>query len=176
MDTLKTYFLNLNFFQSSNPINQPEEHEHRSNIIATRVYIIIYGITLSTLILSLWLSPKVSQVIFQYPTQNQFQTLPVDTQCPCSRICLSYGQFVSIQTRFHQVCSSDFVSNRWIKAIFYDSDPTYFHQADFRAIGSAQFRALSSLCELTETSIRQSLASFNMRSIISPYVLSQSAI
>ncbi|CAF4027509.1 unnamed protein product [Rotaria sordida] len=176
MDTLKTYFLNLNFFQSSNPINQPEEHEHRSNIIATRVYIIIYGITLSTLILSLWLSPKISQVILQYPTQNQFQALPIDTQCPCSRISLSYGQFVSIQTRFHQVCSSDFVSNRWIKAIFYDSDSIYFHQADFRTIGSAQFRALSSLCDLTETNIRQSIASFNMRSIISPYVLSQSAI
>ncbi|CAF4213015.1 unnamed protein product, partial [Rotaria sordida] len=77
MNTLKTYFLSLNFFQSSNPSNQSDDHEHRSNIIATRVYIIIYGIALSTLILSLWLSPNIGQVTLQYPTQNQFQTLPL---------------------------------------------------------------------------------------------------
>ncbi|CAF1453655.1 unnamed protein product [Rotaria sordida] len=131
---------------------------------------------LSLLVLYYYLCPNIGQVTVQYPTQNQFQTLSLDAQCPCSRISLSYGHFVSIQTRFHQVCSSDFVSNRWIKAIFYDSDATYFYRADFRTIGSAQFRALASLCDLTKTSISRSLASFNMKSIISPYVLSRSVI
>jgi len=176
MTSFKTYLLNLNFFQSSDPNNQQDEHEYRSNIIATRICIIIFGISLFTFILALWLTPQTNKIILQYPTQEQFQTLPPDAQCPCSRISLSYGQFVSIQPKFHQVCSSDFVSDRWIQSIFDGSDESYFSRADFRLIGSAQFRALASLCELTQASIVQSLASFNMMLMISPYVLSRSVV
>ena len=43
------------------------------------------------------------------PIREQFEILPTDETCFCSHI--------SLQTRFHQVCSSDFVSNRWVNAI-----------------------------------------------------------
>ena len=176
MTSILTYLLNLNFFQPSDPTEKQDEHEHHSSIIATRVYIIIFLITLVTLILALWLTPQTTKVILQYPTQDQFQALPLDAQCPCSQISLSYGQFVSIHAKFHQVCSSDFISDRWIKAIFSGLNSIYFYRADFRTIGSAQFRALANLCYLTRASVLQSLASFNTMLMISPYVLSQSVV
>jgi hypothetical protein len=176
MAAVITYFFNLNFFESSDPAHQHDEHEHRSNILATRFSIIIFGTTVFTLILALWLTPQISKVTLQYPTQDQFKSLPLDAQCPCSQISLSYGQFVSIETTFHQVCSSDFVSDRWIKSIFYGSDSTNFYRADFRVIGSAQFLALASLCNLTKASVFQSLTSFNMTLMISPYILPQSVV
>jgi hypothetical protein len=34
--------------------------------------------------------------------------------CPCSNMVIPYQTFVSMSATFHQVCSSDFISNSWI--------------------------------------------------------------
>jgi hypothetical protein len=53
----------------------------------------------------------------KYPTKGQFENLPSNARCSCSQISFPYGKFISLETNFHEVCSSDFVSDRWFKSI-----------------------------------------------------------
>ncbi|CAF0789830.1 unnamed protein product [Adineta steineri] len=172
---LKNYFRKVNIYDSdSNLTPEQRDHENRSNIIATRIFLIVLIITLIIFILTFQLSYQTTIVTISNPTQEQFENLPFTTYCPCSRISISYDQFTSINVRFHQVCSSDFISDRWIQSIFTGSNTTYFYLIDFRTYGSAAFQALASFCRLSKTHAFQSITLFNQMSFISPEILTQS--
>ncbi|CAF4202656.1 unnamed protein product, partial [Adineta steineri] len=158
----------------SNLTLEQRDHENRSNIIATRIFLIVLIITLIIFILAFQLSFRTKTVTVSNPTQEQFENLPFTIYCPCSRISISYDQFTSINVRFHQVCSSDFISDRWIQTIFTGSNTTYFYLKDFRTYGSAAFQALASFCRLSKINALQSITLFNQMSIISPETLTQS--
>ena len=102
-----------------------------------------------------------------HPTEDQFSTLPLDAQCPCSQLSFSYGTFVTLEAKFHQVCSSDFISDRWIKTIFFGSNASQFYQSDIRSTGSAQFQVLASLCRLSKRSFEDGLNSLYATPLIS---------
>jgi hypothetical protein len=74
------------------------------------------------------------------------------------------------------VCSSDFVTDRWFKAINYGANSTYFYIIDFRTYGSAQFQALAGLCRLSKASIEQSIALFYLNTLLSPQLLSENVL
>ncbi|CAF1125518.1 unnamed protein product [Adineta steineri] len=171
---LKNYFRKVNIYDCD-PHLTPEQrdHENRSNIIATRVFLIVLIITLIIFILAFQLSYQTTIVTISNPTQEQFENLPFTAYCPCSHISISYNQFTSINVRFHQVCSSDFISDRWIQSIFTGSNTTYFYITDFRTYGSAAFQALASFCRLSKTNAFQSITLFNQLSLISPEILTQ---
>ena len=46
-------------------------------------------------------------------TLSNYKDLVDSLQCPCSQISIKYKSFLQIEPRFHQICSSDFVSNQW---------------------------------------------------------------
>ncbi|CAF0820420.1 unnamed protein product [Adineta steineri] len=172
---LKNYSRKVNIYDSdSNLTPEQRDHENRSNIIATRIFLIVLIITLIIFILAFQLSFQTTIVTISNPTQEQFQNLPFTAYCPCSRISISYNTFTSIATRFHQVCSSDFVSDRWIQTIFVGSNVTYFYITDFRTFGSTAFQALASFCRLSKINALQSITLFNQISFISPDTLTQS--
>ncbi|CAF3938909.1 unnamed protein product [Adineta steineri] len=172
---LKNYFRTVNIYDSdSNLTPEQRDHENRSNIIATRIFLIILVITLIIFILAFQLSFQTTIVTISNPTQEQFENLPFTAYCPCSRISISYNTFTSIVVRFHQVCSSDFISDRWIQSIFTGSNTTYFYIIDFRIYGSTAFQALASFCRLSKTNAFQSITLFNQISFISPDTLTQS--
>ena len=179
MRSTKNYLLNLNLFKPPADSGEIEdEHQHYSNILATRVYLAILPLALITIALYSWLSIQTAIVTLQYPTKEQFEVLPLDAHCACSRISLAYGEFTSIQSTFHQVCSSDFVSDRWIKTLFAGSVPVYGYPkpGDFRHLGSAQFQALAGFCRLSELNFQQSIASFKTSTLLSSRVLSETAL
>ena len=174
MSSVINYLRTLNLFQPSNDhTTQEDEHNRRSNLIATRVYLSTLTLTLIILALFFWLTPEIINVIDEYPTRAQFSLLPFDARCPCSHLTISYGAFISIQASFHQVCSSDFVSDRWIEAIFFGSNSTYFSFLDFRTYGSAQFQALASFCRLAKDAVTESISLLYRTLMISPQVLSE---
>ncbi|CAF4128482.1 unnamed protein product, partial [Rotaria sordida] len=76
--------------------------------------------------------------------------------------------------RFHQICSSDFISDRWIKTINFGLNTTYFSAYDFRTEGSAIFQSLESFCRLSKDYAIQSIDSFNKDLFISQEVLKES--
>jgi len=177
MSSLKKYLLNVNLFKPSPGSGEQEDDQRRrSNIIATRVYILILIMTLFGIGLGLSLIDQTTIITIKNPTREQFEALPMDAQCSCSRISLPYGNFTSLQASFHQVCSSDFVTDRWFKAINFGANSTYFYILDFRTYGSAQFQALSGLCRLSKASIEQNIAFFYLNTLLSPQLLSESVL
>ncbi|CAF1503361.1 unnamed protein product [Adineta ricciae] len=177
MSSLKKYLSNLNFFEPSPESNAGEdEHQRRTNIISTRVYLLTLILLLLLYAVVLYYIPLTTTITIQYPTKEQFEELPSDVNCPCSHISISHGEFTSIEAHFHQVCASDFVSDRWINATFLGSNATYFHIRDFRSFASAQFQGLASLCRLSKSSFQQSISSFNQKTLISPKVLTEIAL
>jgi hypothetical protein len=109
MFSLRAYLLNLNLFQSP---NESIKEDDRSNIISTRVYIILFLSIFVGFTLGLSLILQTSKFTLQNPTEAEVRNVPDDAQRPCSHTSLSYGQFTSIEATFHEVCSSDFVSDR----------------------------------------------------------------
>ncbi len=57
--------------------------------------------------------------------------------CPCSTISTLYEIFVSNTIRFHPVCSSFFVSQQWIEALYLLNKSLYV-TTDFRATATSQ--------------------------------------
>ena len=176
MLSLKNYFVNLSIFELSDDLTTDEEkeHEHRSNIMSTRIFFIIFIIVLFTLAVALKTRNRNILITIENPSEDQFINLPPDAHCPCSRVSLSYGEFISIEPRFHQICSSDFISDRWIKAINFGTNTTYFSNFDFRTEASAVFQSLESLCQLSKDYAIQSIDSFNKDLFISQEVLQES--
>ncbi|CAF1355865.1 unnamed protein product [Rotaria sp. Silwood1] len=177
MLSLKNYFVNLNIYESSTDstaTDEEKEHQRRLNIISTRIFFIVFIIVLFGLAIIMKARSRNTLITVENPSEDQFINLPYDAHCPCSRISLTYGEFISIQTRFHQICSSDFISDRWIKTINFGSNTTYFSSYDFRTEGSAVFQSLESFCRLSKDYAIQSIDSFNKDLFISQEVLKES--
>jgi hypothetical protein len=175
ISALKNYIITLNLFRPLEVAEVEDDHQRRSNIIATRIFLILLFVSLLGLILAITLNLQTINVTISHPTQEQYESLPNPT-CSCSQSSLSYDQFFSSQPSFHQVCSSQFVSDDWIEAIYFGNNTTYFLPIDFRASAIGQFQALASFCRLTQAYVFQSLSSFGSTSFISSQVLSESVL
>lgn len=173
MNSIKTYFLTLDLFSKSNDDNQLNNNERRYNIYATRIFLISLVLVLIAFGLGIGLQVHTYQKVITKPTQIQFESLN-DPICPCSKTSLSYSTFISHNPTYHQVCSSDFVSNQWIEAIYFGIDSTNYLQNDFRATGSAMFQALASFCDLSKNKVVESISLFDATTVISTRALSRS--
>jgi len=176
MTTLKTYLSTASIFNSSTDKTDEVSvtQERRSNIIATRIFLIVLVLVLIALIIAYGLNIRTTIVTIQHPKKNQFQHLPSNAHCSCSRISIPYREFISIETTFHQVCSSDFVSDRWFQANSSGYNTTYFFIIDFRIYESASFQVLANLCRLSKANTLESITSFLQTSFFSPEILSES--
>jgi hypothetical protein len=175
MESLKNYIIALNLFRPPEGAEPESDHQQRNNIIATRVHLILLFIILIALILATSLSPETSSITISNPTQAQYESLSNPT-CPCSRSSLFYNQFISNNPTFHQVCSSQFVSEEWLSSIYFGVNTTYFLAIDFRATAIGQWQALASFCQLIQTYVLQSLSLFGSTSFISSQALSRSVL
>ncbi|CAF1430382.1 unnamed protein product [Adineta ricciae] len=163
----------FNYLRQLSIFENPDDNEYqqRSNIIATRIYIITFLVTLTMIIIGLWLTPETNSLMIAYPTEEQVRTLPHDAECPCSRLSFPYGTFVTVNGTFHPICSSDFVSDRWIQMLFSASNATDLYSSDIRSIGNSLFQILASLCRLSEKRFQTGLDSLYTSQFISPSVL-----
>ena len=177
MLSLKVYLDSLNLFESVEDGHiEEDEHQRHSNIIATRIYLVVLGLLLISVSILLWISPQTTMVKLDEPTIDQFKTLPFEAKCSCSRVSISYGDFVSHHSRFHQICSSDFVSDRWIKAINMGITSNHYNSTDFRGSGSAQFQALAGFCDFSKADVLRGIATFDINAFISPKVLPEKIV
>ncbi|CAF4237020.1 unnamed protein product, partial [Adineta steineri] len=105
--------------------------------------------------------------------QSQSQGLVSSLQCPCAQITAPYGALVHLQPIYHQVCSSDFVSSRWITAVSRTiragDTPNYYR--DFHN-SAALFQLLKSVCTFSSNTIVSALEIFEQIQLISADLLS----
>ncbi|UJR19384.1 hypothetical protein I4U23_022514 [Adineta vaga] len=175
MSSLKELFLNLNLFAPTSNSNEEENAQQRRwNIIGTRIYILLIILILLIVGLMLLLSKQSVMIVIQNPTKEQFEHLPVTAKCSCSHISISYGKFISFKANFHQVCSSDFITDRWIKAINSGANSTRFPVPDFRRYGSAQFQALVAFCRLSKSNTDRNIFLFQQNKLMSQQVIQES--
>ena len=134
MLSLKIYLRDLNIFEPSNDLTTDEEkkHERRSHIISTRIFFLSLIIVLVIIAVVIRSQRQTMMITIDHPSEEQYRNLSSDAHCPCSRSSLSYAEFTTVETKFHQVCSSDFISDRWMKTIYSGSNATYFYLNDFR--------------------------------------------
>lgn len=173
MSNLKTYLINLNLFSKDFNENENENENNNFGKISTRIYIFILILILIILLIIFLLTSQTQIITIHHPTKDQYKILPDNAQCPCSRISISYGEFLTLQANIHELCSSDFVTNRWIKAIDLGSSSAYLFPSDFRRMASAQFQSLANFCDISKKIIEENINTFNKNIFISLNILSE---
>ena len=129
----KRFFVQLNIYE-----------RHRSTLrqlhyqrIATRLYILLFLVSLTALISYTLTTDEIYQQTIFRPLENQFEELeqmyPNILLCPCGVVSASCNTFIELKPMYHQVCSSDMVSQLWIDIL--NSYPQYITNSylEFRA-------------------------------------------
>jgi len=145
--------------------------------IATRLYIITFLISLTVLTFYILATKEVYQETILKPTEDQFNNLqqmyPSSLSCPCTVISVPYNTIIEIEPFYHQVCSSDMISQSWID--YYNNFQLFIFTSsfDFRANAAYQFQLLATFCEQAQQTVNDSLQLFLQNQFVSSQVISQ---
>ncbi|CAF1141419.1 unnamed protein product [Adineta ricciae] len=168
----------LNLFKSSAEQAQTQITYQRWS---TRGYLLLLVLAFSILIIyNLFIaemrSIEVNNPSFTTVKQLQSQSingLITSLQCSCSKVSISYGNFIQFQPSFHQVCSSDFISTNWIDAVTNSvTGNDGIFGLDFANNGPL-FQLLSSLCELSNNTVVNSLKKFQETQLVNAQLLTE---
>lgn len=152
----------LRFFKQLNLFNTytTNENKIRHEIITTRIYLILLPTILTILIIYSAQKELYYTVQVDNPSLDTYERLlnayPDSLMCPCSELSISYSSFVSLTPHFHSVCSSDFISDRWLEYLYRHNASSYI-SADIRCVGNAQFQILRTLCQSSKEAIDNAL-------------------
>ena len=171
----------LRFVQQLNLFNtySTDARQIRKEILSTRIYIAL----LPTILIILFIYSAQTELYYTVkvnnPSLDTYERLlnayPNTLSCPCSELSIPYSSFVTLTPVFHPVCSSDFVSDRWL-AYLYHEDASSYVSADIRSVGNAQFQLLRTLCESSKQAIANAFQStFTSQALINSHGLIQSS-
>ncbi|CAF1027533.1 unnamed protein product [Adineta steineri] len=159
MDRLTDKLSTINLFDSeSNNIEII-----RLERITTKLYLLVFTICIYSITIYILFSDITIDQSFSNPSQNDYNNLFISysksLDCPCSKISITYKDFIEINTTFHQMCSSDFY---------------YYERRDIRARGNAYFVFLSNLCEISQLTINNAIEQFINETFINTELISES--
>lgn len=176
MATIKRWLFQLNLFPQP-PLNNAERDAFRERIslVVTRAYLIILTVILLLLTLTFWTPFSVERIDVALPSLDQYEKLPSDATCACTKQSIAYNTFLIDQVSFHQVCSSVFISDQWISSLYFAHNQTMFDNNDFRKIGFSFFQTLSMLCRRSRTHVQDTLSTIYSQSLFSVNLLSPTA-
>ncbi|CAF1411290.1 unnamed protein product [Adineta ricciae] len=167
---IETKIINFNLYTkySHNPIRIYH------SILSTRLYIISMFISLCIIILS---SNFVNQTIHETilnPSREEYEKLEIQysstLQCPCTQISIPYGDFLNVQVKYHQICSSDFIQSWWYQSFLPRNSSDVIR--NFLSIASSHFQALSTFCDIVNITINDAIEKFLTRNFINSQLLS----
>ena len=158
---LKRSLFEFNLFQTHTPLDT-NPTEKKIQVYSTRL--LIFLLVTSLLILLIYTSQlKISQTnTITSPSVTKYSSLEETygdrVICPCTNIAIKRKDFLSLTPNYHQVCSSDFNSDRWLT--YLRTTPASVVSTDFRYVGSVLFGILASFCRLANRTITDSLPNF----------------
>ena len=150
----------LKFRSSALEFNVFDQHARhpsriRQNRLATRLYLCLFLISLSILILYTFGSTQTISVTIPSPSVEHYKTLQQTygntLHCPCSLLSIPYEKIINIDATFHQLCESDFVQPQW-----YENLPRRNSSAQgsgFIYSASSHFQTLAKLCDIANLTI-----------------------
>ncbi|UJR10950.1 hypothetical protein I4U23_015135 [Adineta vaga] len=153
----------LNLF-SSKESSKNEQMKHEE-IIATRIYLILFILGLITVILYAGpFTEETKTTTINFPTSevvNNLHSRNISTlSCPCSTAAIRYSKFLSIIPEYHSICSSNFVKPSYLISLVEKRDPTSTHIATHYSI-------LSSLCQQAQRIVKRALDTFAAHELVS---------
>ena len=145
----------------------------RRQILTTRLFLVLFTIAISILILYTSIIKQTQIRTIQKPDEATFLRLldkyPNTLDCPCENISIPYGRFFNVTPRFHRVCSSDFVSQKWIDFTL-QSNLSRFLPMDVRLSISFFWRFIAGLCQSTAKSVSDAFKAFAVDGFLSASV------
>lgn len=121
-------------------------------------------------------STKVWIKVVHDPSVTTYRELqasyPSTLKCSCSRTTVPYGAFSTLTPTFHQICSSDLVSDLWISIL---ADRRIHDSVTDTWLGrsTGYFRLLTSLCRLSNTTAADHAHRFLAQTLATSYVLTE---
>ncbi|CAF1281019.1 unnamed protein product [Adineta steineri] len=146
---------------------------------ATRLYIGLLIIGLSIPGLYAIIQSQTLTKTYKDPSFKLYEKLQRDQEnaleCPCSSIATTYNEFVKIDARFHEVCSSPFASNEWYINLTAGlvSNLSIYDQRDYRRFLSAHLQFLQGLCNISIESVSNTIDQFLSSLLITTQLLSK---
>lgn len=174
-DNAKTRFVRwiteLNLFES----NVTDDHNIKIQRRHTRFYIITLSFFLFTVSIYVSLQVITQHIEKEHPTFHWYDKLQEkhEIKCFCSNVSIPYEEFIQLDVSYHQVCSSDFVTQRWIDYLYNPKRTPFYFAEDFRATASQQFQLLAILCRLSIEATDEGLRSFNKTKLVSTELFSK---
>ena len=149
----------LNLFAThSNNLSIVQREKH-----TTRLYILLLSIIFLILFLYNTFTKQTQIHTIHQPNQalyEQLHTKYADTiECSCINVAIAYKTFMSITPRYHQICSSQFISLSFITQL-QAHNRTNLHPADFMSASATYFTWIASFCILTQTILHNAYISF----------------
>jgi len=173
MRKLRDYIENLNAYSRATT----NEHKKRTEILSTRFYLLLLIISLilystyeilieETVLIQIYEPKLIEYEKYENRSLNNFQ-------CPCKDISIPFQSFVNIEIDFHEICSSDFISQQWIEYLFNENLNFSFHKNDIRYSGFAQFEILQILCQYASDTINENLNEFYSNEYLTENLISK---
>jgi hypothetical protein len=98
---------------------------------------------------------------------------PNTLHCPCSKFGITYNTFVTTQVNFHQVCSSQFIQQKWINMLFTNENISINSIDDFRVTLSFFWQTIAGLCVVSNRSWDDVVASFGATRILTSTAMAE---
>lgn len=163
----------MNFFPSIPPSTNP--HELRNQRISTIIFIILFTLSLSILILYNAFVVIHRKVTVNEPTFTQYSNLfsnyPSSLECPCSKSSIKYEVFFRMNFTLHQLCSSDLISDKWLDQLILTNQQYKPYTFDFLSLSLYLFPALRNFCTLVKETISYNLIDLYSTEYVSTYVM-----
>ena len=164
------YLVQINIYSGEQSLSVNEQ------LTATRLNLICMCISIFILIMIRSFIPQTEAIILTSPTISQFGELykqySSTLSCSCSQINIPYNTFISLTPQYHQICSSDFISQSWISSLF-SINTSQYYPLDFRLSASSQFQIIELLCRTASRTVSNALTEFGMQNMISTHVMSR---
>ena len=171
---LRNHFVHL--INSFNLYDHDDSLTRAEQILSTRIFIVFLSISLYSVLTITAVLPQTRTITLVLPSPNEFNNVVNEYKstptCRCSQVSISYEQFFSLDSRFHQVCSSDFITEQWFSSLFNENTSSY-HPLDFRLTASAQFQVLAVLCTMSRETVLHAQEQFLSTQFITLNALSK---
>jgi hypothetical protein len=171
---LRNTLLTLNLFAR----RHSEASDVREQILTTRFYIGCLFVFTLILVSVTTLEQQIKTTIISIPTvtefENLFQNGKLPNSCPCSQIAIQRSEFISLIPTFHQVCSSELITEDWLDRLSYTTNTrSVYYYLDIRSYGLDMFRTILSFCLLANETTTDAMTSFLTTDWVSTQVLSR---
>ena len=159
----------FNLFPSTPP--STDHHRLKNQCMATALFILMFGSSLAVLMFFTVTTKEI--ITINQSVENTPDLQQGSSPCPCTQVAIDYASFLRVDYSLHQVCSSGFVSDDWLRYLQGALDGIPLGPMDFRNMMLATFRALRTMCNLAVRGITNSLVRFYTNQYISSYIKPQ---